>query len=139
MAKEELPKKGKNVFFSLKESRDAFVVICATEVEYKEYYDRKVGLQSAIPPYITIVGTLTQPISIMCDFENISHKFFSLPKAMDICFKAYHLFNLEYPDACGHMWRLIDKQFYGIGDANEMNPVSLMLLKDIEGNTCMIF
>lgn len=125
----------KKRFYSNNESRDAFMVICKTEVEYKEHYDNKVTNESAVPPYISIIGSLQDPSAIMCDFENMNFKFFSLAKAIDICFKAYHLFNIVYPEACALMWQFLNRQFYELNDKEEkINPVTHMLLKDIKGN-----
>lgn len=119
--------------FSTKDSREAFIMVCETETLYKEYYDSKVKRESSVPPYITIVGTLLEPKTIICDFENIMYKFSSLPKAIDICFKAYHLFSIEYAPAARLMWQFINKQFYGLKDLSTY-PAVHVLIKTIKGN-----
>lgn len=124
--------KGRQKVFGTKESRDAFIVYCATEIAYKEHYNEKVKRESSVTPYISIIGSLTEPKQIMIDFENITYTVFTLEKAIDICFKAYYLFELEYPPACRHMWQFINKQFYGLKDSI-INPATTMLLKSIRG------
>lgn len=121
-------------FYTVNESRESFIIICPTEVAYKEQYDARISKYSSIPPYISIIGTLTNPSTIMCDFENITYKFYSLTKAVDICFKAYWVFNMEYPEACAPMWQFINRQFYHLKYKNEkQNPITEMLFKEIKG------
>lgn len=81
----------KKEFYSNNESRNAFILVCATDVEYKEMYDSKVKEESSVASYISIIGSLNEPLIFMVDFENIAYKVFSLAKAMDVCFKAYHV------------------------------------------------
>lgn len=120
--------------FSTKESRDSFIMVCETEALYKENYDAKVARESSVPPYITIIGSLLEPKTILCDFENIMYKMHSLPKAIDICFKAYHLFSMEYAPAARLMWQFINKYFYQLKDASPC-PAVHMLIKAIKGNS----
>lgn len=120
--------------FSTKDSRDAFIEVCSTDTEYKSHYNTKVNSNSSIPPYITIIGSLINPEYIMCDFENITYKMFTLKKkAIDICFKTYYLFSLRYPTACQHMWQFINQSFYSLKDDTVLNPATKMLLTAIKG------
>lgn len=123
---------------STKESRDGFITVCETEALYKENYDAKVARESSVPPYITIVGSLLEPKTIFCDFENIMYKFHSLPKAIDICFKAYRLFSMEFAPAARLMWQFINKYFYQLKDASPC-PAVHMLIKAIKGSSSALF
>lgn len=118
--------------FSTNDSRDAFIAVCETEALYKEHYDAKVSKELSVPPFITIIGTLFDPKTIFCDFDNIMYKFNSLPKAIDICFKAYYLFSMEYSPAARHMWQFLNQKFYGLKDASTY-PAVHMLVKTING------
>lgn len=119
--------------FTTKDSQDGFIVTCDTEALYKEHYNLKVAQQSSMPPYITIIGSLLEPIDIFCDFENISYKMYSLSKAIYVCFKAYHLFDIEYPPAARLIWQFINQQFYQIPDSSTY-PSVYVLTKTIQGN-----
>lgn len=118
--------------YSAKECQDAFIVICETEGSYKEFYDSKVSQESSVPPYISIIGTLLDQKTIIIDFENITFKMNSLPKAIDICFKTYHLFSIEYPPAAQLIWQLINLCFYNMKD-EKTYPAVHMLTKMIKG------
>lgn len=122
--------------FSTKDSQEAFIAICPTETLYKEQFNAKVDRESAMPPFITIIGTLLEPETIIVDFENIMYKIHSISKAIDICIKAYHLFQMEYSPAACLMWQFISKKFYGLPDEN-VYPAVHMLIKTINGKLQM--
>lgn len=118
--------------FSTKEAQDAFITICPSEAIYKEMYNAKVAKESGMPPYITIIGTMLEPKDIIIDFENVMYKMQSLSKAIDICMKVYHLFEIEYSPAARLMWQFINKKFYELpGDS--VYPSVLMVIKNIDG------
>lgn len=124
--------------FSKKDSQEAFIVVCETETIYQEYSNAKVTKDLSVPPYITIIGNLLEPKSVLCNFANITYKMYSLPRAIDICFKIYHLFSIKYSPAARLMWQFINKQFYGIKDANTY-PAVHVLIKIINGNLTNIY
>lgn len=119
--------------FTAKDAQNAFLVICATEVMYKEMYDMKVKQQSSVPPCISIIGTMLDPKEVFIDFENVTYKVNTVAKAIDICFKAYHVFNFEYPPAARLTWQFINAYFFGIKDSNTY-PAVHTVIKDIRGN-----
>lgn len=128
------PSDPKRRFYSVNESQDSFILTCATETEYKQKYDEKVNTESSVAPFMTLIGTLENYRYIMVDFDNITYKFHSLAKAIDICFKAYHLFNIEYPEKCEAMWDLINREFYNLPcTTTQTKPPTYMLLSEIKG------
>jgi len=99
---------------------------------YKEHYDAKVARESSIPPYISLVADILDPTDIYVDFENIAYRMESLPRAIDICFKAYNLFQIQYSPAARLMWQFINAQFYQLKDISPQ-PAVHMLVKNIAG------
>jgi hypothetical protein len=61
-----------------------------------------------------IVGTITNPSQIIIYFDEIKYKFFSVIKAIDLCFKIYHVFNIEYPIDSWNVWLFIQRFFFNI-------------------------
>lgn len=120
--------------FTTKESQDAFIAVWETEDIYEKCYN----VNSSVPPYISIIGTMLNPTAIFCNIENIMYKMHSLPKAIDICFKAYHLFSLECSPAARIMWQFINIQFYHIKN-NTTYPTVHLLLKTIKGNNMTVY
>lgn len=131
--------KRKKKFFSTNEAREAFIVVYATETLYKEHFEAKIKKES-VPPYISIIGSLSNPEKIIGGFENIKYEFNSITRAIDICFKVYHTFNFAYPNACLSMWQFINAHFYGLDDADEtVNPATLLLVSNIKSIICRLF
>lgn len=119
--------------YSVKESQEAFIMFCETETIYEEYVKTKILSESAIPPYITIVGSLLQPKTFFVGFENTTYELPSLVKAIDVCLKAYHLFNLEYVPATRQIWQFVNMKFYNLPAASAY-PAVHVLNKNICGN-----
>lgn len=115
------------------ESRNAFMLVCPTESDYKIMYDSKVKEESCVAPYISIIGTMFDPEYFLIDFENITYKVFDFARALDLCFKAYYVFNIAYPDACANIWDFIDQQFYRMQRNNNTKPATFTLLNAIKG------
>lgn len=105
--------------------------VCTTEPEYKQMYDSRVEAESSVPPFISLIGSLLQPRVFMVDFENITYKFYSFAKALDVCFKAYFVFNLAHPEACDHFWYFVNKLFYKLTvSGDKTKPPALDALLD---------
>lgn len=125
--------KEKKRLYSINESKNSFMLICASEIEYKEKYDAKVQHESSTAPFLSLIGTLEDPQSFMVDFENITYKFYSFEKALDVCFKAYYVFNIAYPEACDSMWEFVNQQFYKLPGQNvQTKPGIHTLLAEIK-------
>ncbi|XP_055632090.1 uncharacterized protein LOC129771953 [Toxorhynchites rutilus septentrionalis] len=119
-------------FYSLRESRDAFLIKCTNETDLNEKVSIKLAKESSVSPYIFIVGSLNQAQAFIVNFENITYKFHSLTKAIDICFKAYTLFNIAYPEACSSVWDIINRVFYKLPDDNtNTKPSTYLLINEI--------
>ena len=69
------------------------------------------------------------PKEILIFFDKIKYKFTSIVKAVDICFKIYQVFNLEYPPAAFVVWSFIQSYFYKITTKFNVNNLSVTLLK----------
>lgn len=49
-------------------------------------------------------------------------------KAIDVCFKAFHALNAEYPTEAEHVWMFIQTYIYGINTATDKHFVSVSKL-----------
>jgi len=99
--------------YSIKDSQHTFIKICDTSAEM-EALIVKLGQKGAIPPCILVIGSLNDPKQILVYFDNIKYVVFSSTKAFDICFKIYHVFNIEYPMESIDVWQFIQTFFYNI-------------------------
>ncbi|CAI6348572.1 unnamed protein product [Macrosiphum euphorbiae] len=89
-------------------------MIAPTAVEIEEMLKRKYNVGDTIQPCIIIVGTVCVPLEILVYFDGIKYKVFSPIKALDICFKIFHVFNIEYPIESVNVWLFVQKFFYNI-------------------------
>lgn len=61
--------------------------------------------------FIFIIGVLQNQKKFLFFFDCIKYKLFSVISAIDICFKIFHLFNLEYPPEAYIVLTLYSKIF----------------------------
>lgn len=90
------------------------MMVAPTAVEIEEILKRKYNFGDAIQPCILIVGSVSEPLEILVFFDGMKYKFFSPIKALDICFKIFHVFNIEYPIQSINVWLFIQKLYYNI-------------------------
>lgn len=90
------------------------MMIAKTAVEVEEMIKRKYNVGDTIQPCIIIIGTVSEPLEILVFFDGIKYKVFLSIKALDICFKIFHVFNIEYPFESINVWLFIQKLFYNI-------------------------
>lgn len=89
--------------YSIRDSQNTFIIVKPTSV-IMESTLQKMSEMGAIQPCILVIGTLFDPKQILVYFDNIKYKMFSAIKAFDICFKIFHVFNIEYPIESSDVW-----------------------------------
>jgi len=100
------------VKYSIKDSQDSFMIFKSSITEIEDYIIKYRSESTLIQPLILICGTLNKPKEIFVLFDCIKFKLFSIPSAIDLCFKIFHIFNLEYPLQSSIVWLFIQKYFY---------------------------
>lgn len=90
------------------------MIIAPTAVEIEEMLRRKTNAGEAIQLCLLIVGTICEPRKYWFFFYGIKYKMFSPIRALDICFKIYHIFNIEYPIQSVNVWLFVQKLYYNI-------------------------
>lgn len=100
--------------FSIKDSQNTFMIIANTAIELHEIMKSRKNANHPIQPCLLIVGTISKPSQIMIYFDESKYVFYSIIKALDMCFKIYHLFNIEYPLESKSVWLFIQLFFYNI-------------------------
>lgn len=100
--------------YSISDSQQSYILIAQTAAELEALLNSKKGNGNNIQPCLLIVGTISEPSQIMVYFDNIKYKVFSVVRAIDICFKIFHVFNLEYPIQSLNVWLFIQKLYFNI-------------------------
>lgn len=100
--------------YSIKDSQNSFMTFKNSVAEIEEHIVMRQNEKNPIQPFIIIVGTPTNPKEIIVFFDCIKYKLFTILSAVDVCFKLFHLFNLEYPCESCVVWLFIQKYFYSL-------------------------
>jgi len=100
--------------YSIKDSQNSFIIFKNSVCEIEEYINIRHSEKSPIQPFIMVVGTPNNPQEIIVYFDSIKYKVFSILHAIDVTFKLFHLFNLEYPPQSVLVWLFIQKFFFSI-------------------------
>lgn len=100
--------------YSIRDSMNSFIVFKNSITEVEDYILCRKNEKQPIQPFIIIIGTSVNPKEIFIFFDCLKYKLFSITSAVDICFKIFHLFNLEYPVQSSIVWLFIQKYFYAI-------------------------
>lgn len=123
------------VKFSIKDSQNTFMVFSSTVTMAEEYITNRNQLKLPIQPFIIIVGTPLEPREIIVYFDSIKFKVFTVIRAIDLCFKIFQLFNLEYPIQSGAVWHFIQKYLYSIQTKfDKCYPNLNQIIYDLENN-----
>lgn len=107
------------------------------EVRRKRVAELGITLQ----PFIIALGPSTGNITdLFISANNTLYKVPSALKAIDLCFKIFHVFDIEYPIESAHIWLLIQRFLYGYASASDtvtpgITEVIIYLLALQENNT----
>jgi len=116
---------------SIADGRKSFMRIVPTtndlyvqiQSEIDDCYSKKTTLQ----PLICIVGdNYITSKEFFVYYFNTYYKLPNIVKAVDVCFKIIHIFNLQYPLESILVWTFIQKCFYGIDTENDVKSSSLL-------------
>lgn len=86
---------------------------------------RATDLKLPIQPFLIIVGSIEDVQDVYVCVDNELYKVETLLQGLDICFKTFHVFNLEYPLASEHIWILIQKGIYNINLSSDARITSI--------------
>lgn len=89
-------------------------MVANTSVELEETMKARKLKNNPIQPCMLIIGTISNPTEIIIYFDEIKYTFFSVIKAIDLCFKMYRVFNIEYPIESLNVWLFIQRYFFKI-------------------------
>lgn len=120
---------GKNVTtkFTIKDSQKSFLFVgkCLQECEDHIIYLNK--MKRNIQPFVYCVGADVSSIEEMyIFFDNIRYKFFNVLRAIDICFKIFYLFNLDFPPESSMFYSFIENYFFKLKSKSNFSKVFVL-------------
>lgn len=96
--------KKSTIKYSIRDSQNTFILMAPSAVELELVIDKLKNQSTSIQPCILIVGSLLYPKQVMVYFDDVKYKIITVLKAIDVCFKIFHVFNLEYPLESYNVW-----------------------------------
>jgi len=87
---------------------------------HQQKKDRALSLGLTVQPYVVVIGDIDglDPIHAYTIIDNTQYLLETPIKAIDVCFKAFHSLNLEYPVESNQVWCFIEQYFFGM-----VNPI----------------
>lgn len=71
------------------------------------------SLNLTVQPLIVVVGeTLREAAASYVSVDDVLYKIDSVIKAIDVCFKIFHVLHVKYPPECSLVWLLLQKGIY---------------------------
>jgi len=69
-------------------------------------------MQISVQPYIIVVGPIVNVSNSYVTIDEVLYSTESTLEALDVCFKAFHVLKINYPNASKHLWMFIQKGLY---------------------------
>lgn len=113
-------KTGKNPL-TLQRLQESFMVLQDTETQI----DASMAEKRTHPTIFAVTDSwLDDPKCVLLHFDGITYRLGSLMKAIDVLFKVFHLFNIEYTTNCVPFWQFIDAFFYKLQDSGKRSTIA---------------
>lgn len=96
---------------SIKDSQDGLMVFGASVEAMQAHITKLQSHGDPIQPYILVVGTIFQQKEILVYFDSVMYKIHSIVRGIEVCYKIFHLFNLEYLSQSSIVWKLFKNIF----------------------------
>lgn len=104
--------------------------------------NKAITIGSTVQPYVVIVGNddVDNPTHYYTIINDTQYQLETAIKAVDVCFKLYHVLNLEYPPEAEQVWYFLEYYFFEMDEMCVQNRskkgkkfLSVMsLCKDLE-------
>lgn len=125
--------KKNQIKYSIKDSQDSFIVF-GESVEAMQHHLQILKTQgNPIQPFILIVGSIFAQREILVYFDTVMYKVHSVLRSVEICYKIFHLFNLEYPTQSYIVWLFIQNFLFGLKTTfDKPHPKLAQVLSELE-------
>lgn len=98
--------------YSIKDSQETFMVFGESVEAMQAHIEKLRNLGHPIQPFILVIGSIFYQREILVYFDSILYKLHSILRAVEVCYKLFHLFNLQYPIESDIVWLFIQKYLF---------------------------
>ncbi|XP_039309196.1 uncharacterized protein LOC105204400 [Solenopsis invicta] len=123
---------------SIPECKDSIIILTTliadiTKIQEEKKRKAAADIGITLQPFIMAVGPSNADISdIFISVDNILYKVSSALKAVDLNFKIFQVFDIEYPIESVHIWLLIQRVLYGYENSlDKITPNVMETISDI--------
>lgn len=116
------------VRYTIKDSQESFMFVAPSIQAIEDHIIFLKSRSENVQPFIAVVGTNIFDVQeIYIYFDGIKYPFKNIIRAVDICFKIFYLFNLEYPNASLIFWNFIQNFFYKLKTKTAFSRVGMLV------------
>lgn len=113
--------------YTIQDSQQSFLYLAKTSHEIKEWIYFLKSKKTAIQPFVFAIGDdITSIKEIYTYFDGIKYKFFNIIRAVDICFKIFYMFNLNFPEESVMVWSFIETYFYKMKPSSTFSKIHIL-------------
>lgn len=121
--------------FSIKNSQESFIYINETMQSVMDHIDFLVKKNEPIQPFILGIGT-PKNFTVFKYYVYLDAQLLEcndIYRAFDLCFKTFHIFDVEYPVACNNFWTFAEKFLFEINlTGSTKNGKVCLLISELE-------
>ncbi|XP_063956644.1 uncharacterized protein LOC129255774 [Lytechinus pictus] len=115
-------RKGKGGRYSTREAQLGFIDVQNENLALDKFLEDIVP-ESRPQPFILVIGPLLKPVQIFIIVERRALEQRSLMKAVDTCYKAVYVLDLEYQPQCCGAWEFLQTYIYEMKGAVKCSAI----------------
>ncbi|XP_063955128.1 uncharacterized protein LOC135155733 [Lytechinus pictus] len=115
-------RKGKGGRYSTREAQLGFIDVQNENLALDKFLEDIVP-ESRPQPFILVIGSLLKPVQIFIIVERRALEQSSLMKAVDTCYKAVYVLDLEYQPQCCGAWEFLQTYIYEMKGAVKCSAI----------------
>lgn len=118
--------------FSTKDSQESLLFLGKTMQELQDHVQFVLKRGENIQPFILAIGNFEKAEQFFVYLDGTLLPFSNFQRSLDICFKIFHLFHLEYPKASESVWYFIEHYLYALNTKAKKNSKVCILLDELK-------
>lgn len=98
---------------TIKDSQESFIFVAGSIQVAEDHIQYLQQKGDNVQPFIILVGKdVINFREIFLYFDGVKFPFISFIRAVDICFKTFFLFNLEFPNQSSNFWNFMQSLYF---------------------------
>lgn len=111
---------------SIVDSQESFAIIADSQNELEAKITLLKLQNRCIQPRLLVVGDIGNVQSISVYFDDIKYPFLTTLNAIDLLFKIFFVFNLEYPEESDIFYNFLQEFFYEIPTKKKYAKIAII-------------